>query len=316
MVATPIRSYALAVIAVVSMLALIMTGCAATASLPRRGGESIPTASCVAPRQLAPAPLPGELGVYRAGPLILAVGDDLAQHPEEWAGRRTSGSEVIAVLSGSRPVVLKVDHASRDRFSLRFTPTGRGHPSPVLSDGRAAVRFPGCSGRLHRFGLGSVFFKDRGCAQLHVEQQGRPGLAMLIPIGNTLRGCRFREPMQRLGAASTPFLGVACSGPNSIACDRVGIGVHLRRPATLVVAQIAGRLVTLSPPTDPSDDLWLGYLLDAGLRHGRLNVPIPARTHLWLGSPEVFAPVRVVAFFPDGRAAARSATVLLHPGFG
>ena len=137
---------------------------------------------------------------------------------------------------------------------------------------------------------------------------------MLIPIGNTLRGCRFREPMQRLGAASTPFLGVACSGPNSTACDRVGIGVYLRRRATLVVAQIAGRLVTLSPPT--ADDLWLGYLFDAGLRHGPLKVHVPAGTSVWLGSPEVLARVRAVAFFPDGRAAARSATVLLHPGFG
>ncbi|MGI8712623.1 MAG: hypothetical protein ACR2NR_05440 [Solirubrobacteraceae bacterium] len=253
--------------------------------------------------------------MYRAEPLILTVDDDLAQHPEEWPGRRTSGSEAIAVLTGSRAAVLRVDRASRGQFSLRFTPTGRGHPSPVLSDGRAAVRFPACGGRLHRFG-GGVLFKGRGCARLHVERVGLPAVRILIPIGNTLRGCPVTGAMQTLGAAATPFLGVSCPFPNSIACDRVGIGVHLQSSATLVVVQLAGRLVTLSPPMDPPDDLWLGYLFDAGLRRGPLKVHIPGGAHRWSGSPEVFARVRVIAFFPSGHAAARSATVMLHPGFG
>jgi hypothetical protein len=255
------------------------------------------------------------VGVYRAGSLVLAVGDDLAQHPAERAGRRTSGSEAIAVLIGRQPAVLSVDGALRARFSLQFTLYGRGHRSPVLSDGRAAVRFPACSGRLHRFG-GGVLFKGAGCARLHVKQPGVPAVPMLIPIGNTLRGCPASGPVQTLGATTTPFLGVSCSLPNSIACNQVGVGVHLRRAATLVTVQLAGRLVTLSPPMDPPDDLWLGYLFDAGLRHGPLNVHILANSHLWFGSPEVYPRVRVTAFFADGSAATRSATVLLHPGFG
>jgi hypothetical protein len=185
----------------------------------------------------------------------------------------------------------------------------------VLSDGRAAVRFPACSRRLHRFG-GGVLFKGRGCARLHVEQHGRPAVPMLIPIGNTLRGCPVNGAIQTLGGAATPFLGVSCPVGNSIACDRVGIGVHLRRAATLVTVQVAGRLVTLSPPLDPPDDLWLGYLFDAGLRHGPLKVHIPASADLWAGSPEVDARVHVTAFFSNGRAATLSAGVLLHPGFG
>lgn len=279
-----------------------------------RASRSIPTAGCVV-EPLARAPLPQEVGVYRAGPLILAVGDDLGQHPAEWAGRQTSGSEAIAVLTGSKPAVLSVDGASRGRFSLQFTPFGRGHPSPVLSDGRSAVRFPACSGKLHGFG-GGVLFKGRGCARLHVEQRRLPAIPMLIPLGNTLRGCLGTGAMRTLGAGATPFLGVACPVPNSIVCDRVGIGVHLRRAATLVTVQVAGRLVTLSPPTDPPDDLWLGYLFDAGLRHGALKLHIPANAHLWSGSPELYPRVRVTAFFPNGHAATRSATVLLHPGFG
>ncbi len=313
---TAIPRRALTVAAVVWVLALLaVAGCGTARRSAKHAGASIPTAGCVAPGPLAPAPLPGEVGVYRAGPLILAVGDDLAQHPEEWAGRRTSGSEAIAVLTGNRAAVLSVDGASRSRFSLRFTPYGRGHPSPVLSDGRAAVRFPACGGRRHRFG-GGVLFKGRGCARLHVEQPGLAAIPLLILVGNTLRGCPVTGAMATLGAAAMPFLGVSCPVGNSIACDRVGIGVHLRRAATLVTVRVGGRLVTLSPPTDPPDDLWLGYLFDAGLRHGPLKVPIPAGAQRWLGTPELFTRARVTAFFPDGRAATRSATVQLHPGFG
>ena len=253
--------------------------------------------------------------MYRAGSLTLAIGDDLAQHQAEWPGRRTSGSEAIVVLTGGRPAVLSVDAVSRGRFSLQFTPYGRGHPSPTLSDGRPAVRIPACSGGLHRFG-GGILFIGTGCAHLHVEQPNSAAIPMLIPIGNPLRGCAARNSTQTLGDPALPFLGVSCSVPNSIACDRIGVGVHLRRPATLVVVQLAGRLVTLSPPTDPPDDLWLGYLYDADLRHGPLNVHVRASTNLWFGTPEVNPRVRVTAFFPNGSSATRSATVLLHPGFG
>lgn len=160
-------------------------------------------------------------------------------------------------------------------------------------------------------------YKGTGCARLHVSQAGHPPIPLLIPIGNTLRGCPASNPLQPLGAAAAPFLGVSCPVPNSITCDRVGIGVHMSRAATLVVVRVAGRLVTLSPPTDPPpDDLWLGYLFDAGLRHGPLDVHVPPSVRLWFGTPEVHPHVRVTAFFPDGRAASLTTAVLLHPGFG
>ncbi|MGH2892697.1 MAG: hypothetical protein ACRDPM_05435 [Solirubrobacteraceae bacterium] len=265
---------------------------------------------------LAPAPLPQEVGVYRAGPLILAVGSDLAQDPEEWPGRRTSGSETIAVLTGRDPVVVSVDAASRSRFSLAFPGPGLKHRHPVISDGLPAMRLPVCGGRMHRFG-GGIMYRGTGCARLRVTRPGHPPVPLLIPIGNTLRGCPAPSSLQPLSTTATPFLGVSCPVPNSIACDRVGIGVHLSRTATLVVARIDGRLVTLSPPTDPPpDNLWLGYLDRAGPRHGPLNVQIESNTQQWSGTPEVNAHVRVTAFFPNGRAAALNATVLLHPGFG
>jgi hypothetical protein len=293
---------------------LAVAGCGAGVRRLPGHSQSIATASCVA-ESLAPAPFPQEVGVYRAGPLTLAVGVDLAQHPEEWAGRRTSGSEAIVVLTGGRPAVLSVDRGSRRGFSLQFTPYGRGHPSPVLSDGRAAVRFPACFGRRHRFG-GGVLFRGTGCARLRVGQRGLSAIPMLIPIGNTLRGCAATSPVRMLGEASLPFLGVSCPVASSIACDRVGVGVHLRLAATLVVVQVAGRLVTLSPPTDSHADLWLGYLDNAGLTHGPLDVHLPAGVNSWSGSPEVDARVRVTALFPDGHSRTRAGTVLLHPGFG
>ncbi|MGH2930295.1 MAG: hypothetical protein ACRDL8_18970, partial [Solirubrobacteraceae bacterium] len=243
-------------------------------------------------------------------------GQDLAQQPQEWPGRRTSGSEAIAVLRGHSPVLVSVDPSSRRRFSLQFTPYGRGHRAPVLSDGRPAVRFPVCAGRLHRFG-GAILVRGRGCARLRVTQPGRAPVPMLIVIGDTLDGCPKPGPLAPLGSTALPFLGIACRKPNSIACDRVGVGVHLTRVATLVVVQIAGRLVTLSPPTDAApDDLWLGYLFDAGLRHGPLDVHIPPRVDRWLGDPGVYPRVRVIAFFPDGRAGSLGARVMLHAGFG
>ncbi len=66
---------------------------------------------------------------------------------------------------------------------------------------------------------------------------------------------------------------------------------------------------------DPPNDLWLGYLDDAGLNHG-LDVHPPAGVNFWSGIPEVDAPVRVNAFFPDGQVATWTGTVALHPGFG
>jgi hypothetical protein len=92
--------------------------------------------------------------------------------------------------------------------------------------------------------------------------------------------------------------------------------VTLKRAAALVTVQLAGRLVTLTPPMDPPDDLWLGYLLNAGLRHGPLDVHVPPRQTVWSGTPSVYARVRVTAFFTDGGAASLTATDFLHAGFG
>src|SRR5438270_737090 len=45
-----------------------------------------------------------------------------------------------------------------------------------------------------------------------------------------------------------PYMGVACHVANSIACDRVGLAVWLRRPAIAVSASIAGAILKLDDP--------------------------------------------------------------------
>jgi hypothetical protein len=138
----------------------------------------------------------------------------------------------------------------------------------------------------------------------------------MVPIGNTLSGCPATTTARGLSSSALPFLGVACGTPNSIVCDRVGAGVNIVGAARVVV-EVAGRFVTLSPPTDsPSDHLWLGYVYRAGLRHGALDVHIPPRATRWFGTPEVEPPVTVEVFFEDGTVGTQTARGFLHPGFG
>lgn len=273
------------------------------------GGTLHPTAtvSCKQPRSLASAPLPLQSGVYRAGPLLLVTGEDLAQLPEDQA-RRGSGTDVIAVVHSDRPVTLSVDRTAPVDVSLQFA-------NPAADPG-TAIRFPPCGGRLHRFG-GGITFTGAGCARLLVSEPGAAPRPMLIPIGNSLSGCPLVRGALPLHESAEPFLGVACGVPNSIACDRVGVGVNLARRALLVMVNVAGRWVTLSPPTDgPPDPLWLGYLYNAGLRHGPLAVGIPPDATRWSGTPEVQPPVALEVFFADGTVGALTARGFLHPGFG
>lgn len=67
---------------------------------------------------------------------------------------------------------------------------------------------------------------------------------------------------------------------------------------------------------DPPDDLWLGNLHDAGLRHGALNVHVPPGQHLWFGAAGVYPRVSVTAFLANGTAATLAGIDFLHAGFG
>jgi hypothetical protein len=87
--------------------------------------------------------------------------------------------------------------------------------------------------------------------------------------------------------AQDPYMGVACHTPDSIACDRVGLAVWLRRPA-LVTATIAGAPLKLNDRTwswvahDRRGALYVysGFLQPAGLTT-RLHVIPEAKTSTW-----------------------------------
>ncbi|MGI9184333.1 MAG: hypothetical protein ACR2GZ_05105 [Solirubrobacteraceae bacterium] len=300
---------------------LAAAGCAgsrlthATRPAPAAPAQGVPAADCGDSSRLAPAPLPLETGVYTAGPATLAVGEDLAQLFRRPVAR-PFGSEAIALITGRRPVTLRVLPSPGVRLALEFTPpSGPGHAGAVLSDGRRAVRFPACSRAANRF-RGGIVAAGRGCARVAVQPDGSPPATMLIPIADSLRGCPAPQRRSRLGYSWAPFLGVACGKPNSMACDRIGIGVNASRPAVLVVVGVAGRVVTLSPPSSGSN-LWQGYLQDAGPEHGPLRVRPVSGTRLWFGSPELYPHARVTAFLVGGQVASTGdMTVLLHPGFG
>jgi hypothetical protein len=304
-------------LALPALLAVVLAACGG-------GGRHAPAVPeladvpCGHPADLAHAPLPQETGVYRAGPLVLAIGEDLAQLPASDLAVPT-GSDAIAVVSGQKPVRLTVDPSSVRRFSLQFTAPVSGSPT-----GAYAVRFPACGARrggaanVHRF-MGGVTAHGTGCVRLTVRPAGGPASTMLIPVGDTLRGCPTRPAPGALPAGAMPYLGVSCPVGNSIACDRVGIGVTLARPATLVTVQLAGRTVALSPPPadSPGCNCWLGYLSPAGLRRpGPLHVPVPAGQTAWAGEPVVEPFVRLTVYLPDGTVATLSGRDYVHAGFG
>ena len=141
---------------------------------------------------------------------------------------------------------------------------------------------------------------------------GQPQASLLLPIGNSLAG------PPRAGAwlpsASFPYLGIRCHVANWAGCDRVGVGVHLARPAVLVIVQVDGHAASLSPPSDPGSDLWEGVLLGIGPRHGPLAVHV--RHGYWYGEPPVRPRVRVTASFADGTTATHAGIGYLHAGYG
>jgi hypothetical protein len=139
----------------------------------------------------------------------------------------------------------------------------------------------------------------------------------LLAVGG-LAGCAADEP-RSLELARAPYMGVACRVPNSIACDRVGLAVWLKKPAHRLTASIAGRNVTMRSPGSfvaGRGTGWEGYLHPAGVRQGPLEVRPDRGTDYWAGRRPVYAPVRITAYFRDGTSASRVVRVRLNAGWG
>jgi hypothetical protein len=136
-----------------------------------------------------------------------------------------------------------------------------------------------------------------------------------------------------------PIMGVRCPGAlaNSIACDRVGLAVWLKRPAVSVTATIAGAPLVLNHrdeflyPGHPPHTSFDGFLQPAGIE-SRLHVHvlpadgteakrlrhegIPVGRQTWLGQGSAGAPVRLTIHEPGGRTVITHIYVALRDGWG
>lgn len=120
--------------------------------------------------------------------------------------------------------------------------------------------------------------------------------------------------------SQSPYMGVACHIPNSIACDRIGLTVWLRRPALSVTATIAGRSFSLEnrmwsgPARHGLRTQFAGFLQPAGIT-SRLGVTTERGTH-WDGSGTP-APLVMLEITRPGQAPIQAWTnVSLMAGWG
>ena len=124
--------------------------------------------------------------------------------------------------------------------------------------------------------------------------------------------------------SQAPYMGVHCPVANSIACDRVGLAINLRRPARAVVAFIDGRQLRLNRFGDGIDSSTAprkefdGYLQPAGIE-SRMHVRPAPGSHLWVPDARYSAPsakVLVLIDYGGGRLVSTRARVFLSAGWG
>jgi hypothetical protein len=119
-----------------------------------------------------------------------------------------------------------------------------------------------------------------------------------------------------------PDMGVACRVPNSIACDRVGLAIRLRRPAVAVSATVDGAPLRLNdrewsgPAHNGRRTMFVGFLQPAGLLNGPLKVRPDGGRYHWIGSHPVFARVHIVADYGHGELASVTVSVEVRAGWG
>jgi hypothetical protein len=168
--------------------------------------------------------------------------------------------------------------------------------------------------------LGIVLTLNHGASR--VSELARPGPAGLAPGAH-------------LSLKRDPYIGVSCRTPNSIACDRVGLAVWLRRPAARLTATIDGRTVAMGRPCgsarhyepcsqycrvvardQPCGTYFEGFLRPAGLLNGPLKVRPDRGRYYWVGRHETVGLVRIIATFPNGKTAMVKLRIPVRAGWG
>lgn len=134
---------------------------------------------------------------------------------------------------------------------------------------------------------------------------------------------------QRTGAEAEsvlsrgPYMGISCKTPNRFSCDRVGLAVWLRQPATSVEAEIAGRRLELNDPgwsaplKNGERRAFAGFLKPAGLLEpGPLHVAADQGRNRWIGRKPVSATVNLSILQKDGLRTTTTVRVGLSAGWG
>ena len=137
--------------------------------------------------------------------------------------------------------------------------------------------------------------------------------------------------------SKSPYLGVNCPIANSVACDRVGLAVWLKRPAVSVMATIAGAPLALNWFGDERLSLPVahrefdGYLQPAGIvsrldirpvqgnevltEHGRTRVIVSHQ--MWFGDGNARSPlIRLAIHYTNGQTTITQLRVGLAAGWG
>jgi hypothetical protein len=112
-----------------------------------------------------------------------------------------------------------------------------------------------------------------------------------------------------------PYVGVACRTANSIACDRVGVAVWLKRSAAGVKATIAGKTLRLRPPRS-REGWWEGFVQPAGMIDGALRVTPDRGRFYWQGTHPRDVHLGIAVTRASAGTHRTSVTVSLHAGWG
>ena len=114
------------------------------------------------------------------------------------------------------------------------------------------------------------------------------------------------------------YAGVRCHGGNSIACDRISLAVWPAGRPERVTATIAGRRITLHPPSPGSGvDYWEGTLDHAGLlTPGPLFITPDRGRFYWAGGHQRAYSLTLSAAYQAKPIARARVRIALHPGWG
>jgi hypothetical protein len=112
-----------------------------------------------------------------------------------------------------------------------------------------------------------------------------------------------------------PYVGVSCRRANSIACDRIGVAVWLKRPAAGVSATIAGQTLRLRPPRS-REGWWEGFLQPAGMIDGALRVTPDRGRFYWQGTHPRDVHLGIAVTRASAGTHRTSVTVPLRAGWG